>query len=282
MYNIDWNLYLIEGRTTTNHINHEPPGFSVFFFQVAWYVEPHLKSCSTNVFVSSLWYLLRACFWRSCGLSSHEVDPLRGSSLDSPYPIDRYPPGDDHISPTQDPASTFWRCFSFSEDGRWMEMDSFLAGIDRTHPQPKRNMTKILYNPIRPVPGMMAFHFFRFSRRHKACKSCSATLYLRICPAFLPWKMVMVLPQSWAGGIVKFMNSKMFWWLGKHSPYVSIHLWIRPPSKKITSMESLMAFTSHYSYWLLLLGAVYSPQTKSYIATLKKNQNVFLLLGDCG
>lgn len=154
------NLYLIEGRTTTNHINHEPPGFSVFFFQVAWYVEPHLKSCSTNVFVSSLWYLLRACFWRSCGLSSHEVDPLRGSSLDSPYPIDRYPPGDDHISPTQDPASTFWRCFSFSEDGRWMEMDSFLAGIDRTHPQPKRNMTKILYNPIRPVPGMMAFHFF--------------------------------------------------------------------------------------------------------------------------
>ena len=32
---------------------------------------------------------------------------------------------------------------------RW-EMDSFLAGIDRTHPQPKRNMKKILYNPIRP------------------------------------------------------------------------------------------------------------------------------------
>lgn len=29
------NLYLVEGRTTTNHINHEPPGFSVFFCQVA-------------------------------------------------------------------------------------------------------------------------------------------------------------------------------------------------------------------------------------------------------
>ena len=54
----------VEQLPTTSTRNHQVSLF--LFFQVAWYVEPHLKSCSTNVFVSSLWYgtgLLLKVMW---------------------------------------------------------------------------------------------------------------------------------------------------------------------------------------------------------------------------
>ena len=84
------------------------------------------------------------------------------------------------------------------------------------------------------------------------------------------------IPEGWceptklAANMVNFMKPKMFWWLGKHSPHVSIHLWIRPPcnNHQYGSLNGL-----YFPLLRLLLGAVYSPQTTSYIAiTLKRTR----------
>ena len=149
-------------------------------------------------------------------------------------------------------------------------MDSFLAGTDRTHPQPKRNMKKYCTIPF--GLGRQGLWFFDLAEGTRRANPAA--------PHYT-WGMVLQ-PTKLAANIVNFMKPNKCYDDWGNTLHMYQYIFGYPPQQKITSMESLMAFTSHY--WLLTIVTGSCLFTPNYIVycNIKKNQNVFSLLGDCG